>query len=104
MPHSAHAAAKKPPSIRRAHALALRPGERPPRSLDDPGFQAELDNLTDPLRDETFFHSVLHVWLGAFATALLVSLPILFLIWQYGDVFASLNHALSGMAAKSGVP
>jgi hypothetical protein len=74
--------------------------ERPPRSLDDPEFREELENPTHPLRDESFFRSIFNVWIGAIVTMVVVSLPIVFVVWRYYDFFAALNKAMS----NAGVP
>jgi hypothetical protein len=78
--------------------------ERPPRSPDDPGFQEEIDDLTDPPQDETFFRSTLYAWTLALFGMLLVSLPFLFLIWRFRGVLSVLDQALGGVATSSGVP
>jgi hypothetical protein len=89
-----------PPS----HSEAFWELERLSRSPDDPNFQKEIDDLTDPLEDETFFRSTLYTWIIVLFSMLVVSLPLLFLIWRFRSVLSILNRAFSGMAASSGMP
>ncbi|MGO8912803.1 MAG: hypothetical protein ACLQDM_26245 [Bradyrhizobium sp.] len=95
-------ALKPPPSFGQAQAFWER--ERAPRSPDDPEFQQEVDDLTDPLKYETFFRSAAYVWFVKLFVMLVVSLPFVFLIWRFFGVLSVLNRALSGMAAGSGLP
>ena len=100
--HSAHHAHKQPPRFQQAQAFWER--ERAARSPDDPGFQKEIDDLVDPLKDETFFRSTLYTWAVTLFSMVVVSLPFVFLIWRFLGVFTALNQALSGMAASTGLP
>lgn len=95
-------ALKQPPSFQPGKAVWEL--ERPPRSPDDPGFLAEIDDLTDPLEGETPFRSTAYVWFVKLFVMLVVSLPFVFLIWRFFGVLSVLNRALSGMAAGSGLP
>lgn len=78
--------------------------ERPPRSPDDPEFLDEIDDLTDPLKYETFFRSIVYAWIVPLIGMLVVSLPFVFLIWRFWGVLSALDRALRGMAASAGLP
>ncbi len=100
--HPAYLPLKRPRSSQQAPAFWER--ERPARSPDDPGLQAEIRDLIDPLKGETFFRSAAYVWTVKLFGIVLVSLPFVFLIWRFFGVLSVLNQAVSGMAGIPGLP
>ncbi len=78
--------------------------EPAPRSLDDVTFQEELDDLQDPLRDETFFKSVAHVWVVAFVTLAAVIGPLFLVLWKLSPLLERLNQAFTAAGVPTGAP
>ena len=100
--HPDSLALKRPRSSQQAQAFWER--ERPARSPDDPGLQADIRDLVDPLRGETFFRSAAYVWTVTLFGLFLVGLPFVFLIWRFLGVLSVLNQAVSGMTGTPGLP
>jgi len=73
--------------------------ERPARSPDDPSLRDEIDDLTDPLKDETIFGETFYAWIVTLFCMAVVSLPFLYLIWRFRSVLAVLERGLGGGVA-----